>query len=166
MKCPNCAAKITAKNYDTDYEWYDCPKCGNSFTEKEILKGEVKSVLKKVPGDKRKTKVVSDRPVSASKKRKASDDDALAKYEAEALKPRASAEAESTRHRDEVPTKEILNVWADEIENIAEETGNKIDRLNAREFFAMNLWREVSFKQGVKARDKRLKVQHCAEHQL
>lgn len=166
MKCPSCGAKITAKHYDPEYQWYECPNCENSFTADEIEEAAHgtspgKRAREAKPSKKKPT---SNRPVAASKKRKAGDEEALAKHEAEALKPRKAVGADKPKHRDEVPTGEILNVWADEIENIGQDVGQRIDRLNAKEFFAMNLWRDLSYKHGVKARDKKISVPHCAEH--
>lgn len=184
MKCPNCATKITSKHYDPDYSWYECPNCGNAYSADEIEEANngtspgkrAKEVKANHPvdddekwaeiiiGKPKKKKPASNKPVARSKKHKAGDEEALAKFEEESLKPRKAADAGTSHHRDEVPTVEILNVWADEIEAIAEETGVKVDRLNAREFFSMNIWRDLSLKHGVKARDKRITVPHCKDH--
>jgi DNA-directed RNA polymerase subunit M/transcription elongation factor TFIIS len=152
MKCPNCQARIMAKNYDPDYEMYECPKCGGSFTPDEIVKQEVESL----------------KPVAKAKKRMTEiqeDEEAFAKFEAEELKPRKSADAATVHHRDEVPTGQVLNIFADEIELIGQEIGVQIDRLNAREFFAMNLWRTLALKHGVHARDKSIPHVLCEDHE-
>ena len=39
MNCPACGAKLTTKNYDATYEWYECPKCEEVFTYDEIVEG-------------------------------------------------------------------------------------------------------------------------------
>lgn len=91
----------------------------------------------------------------------AKDEEAVKEYEKQILVPKKKAG--DVRYRDEVPTSEILNIMADEIEDIMEESGGKIDRLNAREFYAMNIWRGLLVK-GVHARDKKVPMVKCKEH--
>ena len=152
MICPDCSGKISAKNYDPDYGWYECPKCEGCFTPDEIIRAEQNGK----------------KPIAKAKKRLTEiqeDEEALAEYEAEVLKPRKAAETRPPTHKDSVPTGQVLNIIADEIEAIGEEIGVPIDRLNAREFFAMNLWREM-IALGVEARESEFQVPLCNEHSL
>jgi hypothetical protein len=91
----------------------------------------------------------------------AKDEEAVKEYEKQILVPKKKAG--DVRYRDEVPSKDIINIMADEIEAIVDETGGKIDRLNAREFYAMNIWRGLLVK-GVHARDKKVPMTLCKDH--
>jgi hypothetical protein len=187
MKCPNCNTRITTKDYDVIYEWYECPKCEGCFTADEIEEaasgtspgkrsrsvshsgkkaGRGNSVGNSTAVD---SDIAADlariKPIAKGKKRLteiAEDDEAIAKHETEMLKP-VKAEKD-TKHRDEVATGQILNILADEIEAIGEETGVQITRVNAREFYAMNLLRDLKYKHGVHARDKEVPHVYCKEH--
>jgi hypothetical protein len=152
MICPDCGNKISSKHYDADYLWYECPKCEGCFTPDEILKTELNGKKKG--------------PIAKAKKRMTEiqeDEEALAEYEAEALKPRKAAESAPQKRKDTVPTGQVLNIIADEIEAIGEEIGVRIDRLNAREFFAINLWRSL-VPLGVEAREAEFQIPLCKEH--
>jgi hypothetical protein len=60
------------------------------------------------------------------------DEDALAQHEKKMLKPQQSDQAQGAG-KNEISTKEIINVVADEIEAIYEGTPFKIDRMNAED---------------------------------
>src|SRR5262245_19269070 len=109
MTCPSCSATISTKHYDPDYEMYECPKCGGSFTPDEIDE----AVSGTSPGKRRdesiRARLKRGLPVAKAKKRQteiADDAEALAEFEKEQLKPRRSEEANRVQHRDEVPTKQ------------------------------------------------------------
>jgi len=151
MRCTNCNSKITAANYDEDYEIFECPKCGAAFEEDELQEAENGSHPRvQAKGKKRRAEIQE-------------DEEAIAKYEAEQLKPQ-KAHAE-TKHRDEVATKDVLEIFADEIEAIWTEFGSPIDRLNAREFFAMNIFRPLTFEGGVQFREKEVPLVYCEDHE-
>jgi len=90
------------------------------------------------------------------------DKEALAEFEAKMLVP--IKKDTQTRHRDDIPAAEIINIMADEIEAVVEETGGRIDRLNAREFYAMNIVRSLLLKHHVSAREKEVPMVKCKEH--
>src|SRR5262245_44312165 len=73
-----------------------------------------------------------------SKKRKRGDEEAIAEYEKKLVVPTKSQDS-TTKHRDSVPTGQVLNIIADTIEEVFSESGRRIDRLNAKEYFAMNI---------------------------
>jgi hypothetical protein len=105
------------------------------------------------------------RPLAKGKKRQseiAADDEAIAKFEAEQMKPKKKADAE-VKHRDEIETSQLLEIVADEVETIWQEFGADINRLNAREFFAMNIIRPLRIN-GVHFRDKEVRAVYCKEH--
>lgn len=103
--------------------------------------------------------------VAKGKKRRtaiAEDAEAVQEYEKTLLVP--LKKSQDHRHRDEVPTKEILNIMADEIEDIMAETGGQTSALNAREFYAMNIMRSLLFKHEVHAREKVVPMVKCQDH--
>lgn len=100
-----------------------------------------------------------------AKKRKRGDEEAIAEYEKKLVTP-VKASDDEKRHRDAVPTGQILNIMADVIEEVFAENGKRIDRLNAREFYAMNIWRDLVIKHKVSAREVSMKVVLCPEHTL
>jgi len=64
----------------------------------------------------------------------------------------------------EIPTSHVVNVWADEIQAIYQESGVTLDDMNALDK-ALTLWRELHFKQGVHAKEKSFEVAACKEHE-
>lgn len=176
MKCPNCKAKITTKNYDPDYEIYECPKCSEAFTADDLEEAETGTSPRKRADagrplahpegeDERWAEIITGKPTAKGKKRQteiAADDEAIAKFEAEQMKPKKKADAE-VKHRDEIETSQLLEIVADEVETIWDEFGADINRLNAREFFAMNIIRPLRIN-GVHFRDKEVRAVYCKEH--
>lgn len=161
MKCPNDGTKITSKHYDPEYEIYECPKCGNAYTADELEEAENGTSPRK-----RAELAASGRPRAKGKikaEKIHADEEALAKYEAETLKTRKS-EDKSVHHRDEISTSDILEIVADEIESFCRESGFEIDRLNAREFYAMNIIRPLRIAHGVSFREKEVPAVYCKEH--
>lgn len=177
MKCPECKAKITTKNYDPDFDWYECSKCEGCFTADEIEEAEsgtsparrrsnardVSSGVDDLVGDVRRTKT---KVVAKGKKRRTEiqeDDEAVAKHEAEMLKPVKKDAPETHRHRDDVPTRQVVNIMADEIQAVYEEMGGRIDEVNAQDK-ALILWRQVKIDTGISARE--IDVPHilCSDH--
>lgn len=183
MKCPECQTKLSTKNYDAEFEWYECPKCEGAFTADEIEEAASGTSLaaRKRNGNSASGKNSTDarvrsdlqdaavrsssRPTAKGKKRRteiAEDAEAIAEHEATALK--VQPREKEAKHRDEVSFGQVVNIMADEIEVIAEETGTKVDRLNAREFYGVNLWRSLITQHGVSAREKAVPMVKCAEH--
>lgn len=102
-------------------------------------------------------------PVAKGKKRLtqiADDDKAIAEFEKAALKP-VRRQGSATHHRDEVSTREILEIVADEIEEIG---AGKVNRLNARDYYAMNLIRPLRLKYEISFRDQEVPHSLCKEH--
>lgn len=165
--CPSCGTKIAAKHYDPEYEWYECPKCEGCYTPQELESERSKRFVTRTAA--KKTRAGRDRRVRSGviakgKKRQTEieeDEEALAKFEQESLKPRKTKNV--VHHRDEIETSQVLNILADEIEAIGEEIGVEINRLNAREFYAMNLWRPLKLA-GISAREKSVPMRKCKAH--
>jgi hypothetical protein len=86
----------------------------------------------------------------------------IAEFEKKMLKP-VKAAASATRHRDEVPTNEVVSIMADELELIFQEFGGPIDRDNAEDK-ALTLWRQMFVHEGISARDKPVEHVLCEEH--
>lgn len=149
MTCPDCQAKITAKNYDADMEWYECPKCEGIFTPAELEESRPKREAPKAKGKKRQEEI-------------SADEEALATMEAEMLKP-VKKSAGDTKHRDELPIKEVVSIMADELQEIYREMGGTLDDLNARDK-ALTIWREIHYKEGVHAREKPVQHVLCGAH--
>lgn len=106
------------------------------------------------------------KPIAKGKKRRAEveeETEVIAKWEKEQLKPKVKAD-KSVKHRDEISSGQIMNIMADEIEAIGEETGVTIDRTNARDFYAYNLWIDLKFHHGVTAREKEVPHVLCRDH--
>lgn len=189
MKCPECGTKITTKHYDPDFQWYECPKCEGCFTADEIEEdNNGTSPAKRARQNRRlgsgsptgsrgvKSERASskhsgnrsgtNRPVAKGKKRRTEiqeDEEAAARHEAEMLKPVASAEPETKKHRDEVSTREVVNIMADEIQAYYEELGGKIDEINAQDK-ALTIWRQVKIDTGISAREIDVVYATCKEH--
>jgi Zn-finger nucleic acid-binding protein len=150
MRCIDCNKKISAKHYDPEFEWYECPRCEGCWTVEELEASRSPNGAK--PKAKAKVKLEA----------RENDAQAVTEYEKEAYVPVKAGKGE-TKHRDAVPTSQILNILADEIMEIAEESGQRVDELNAREYFAMNLWRVLQ-KSQITARDAEVKYKLCDEH--
>lgn len=161
MKCPKDGTKITAKHYDADYEIYECPTCGEAFSADDLEEAETGTSPRK-----RRELAAGTVPKAKGKKRQAEiveDAEALAKYEEKVFKAPVK-KAKEVKHRDEIQTGQILEIVADEIEAIWKEFGSKIDRVNAREFFAMNIVRPLRIEHDVHFRDKEIPARYCKEH--
>lgn len=160
MTCPECKHKITSKHYDPEMEWYECPGCEGCFTPDEleaarpsknpIVKGLKKAESKvKAKGKVRQSEILE-------------DEEAVAAFESEMLKP-VKASAGETKHRDELPTREVVSIMADELQEIYREMGGSLNDVNARDK-ALTLWREVHYKDGVHAREKAVEHVLCGAH--
>lgn len=151
MKCPECGHKLTKKNYDPEFEWYECPGCEGCFTDDEIVKedsGKPKLVAK---GKKRRTELQE-------------DEDRLEDMTKEiASKPVKAKGADTKHHRDELTTGQIVPIWGDEIQAIYEELGSSLDEVNAQDK-ALIIWREIYIHAGATAREDEFKIKLCKEH--
>jgi hypothetical protein len=65
--------------------------------------------------------------------------------------------------RNEVPTREVVNIMADEIQAVYSDMGSELDDVNAHDK-ALTLWRAISLK-GVRAKDQEVPYTHCEEHE-
>jgi hypothetical protein len=197
MKCPECDTKLTTKNYDPEYEWYECPGCEGAFTIDEIQGGTDESDKPKNRrqqgdrsrsqgakasggrGPQRKDARRADKgvqealrraerkgPTAKGKKRRteiAEDEEAVAAFEKEALKPVATQEGPK-QHRDEIETKQIVNIWGDEFQDIYHDLGmEEIDEHNARDK-ALIIWREIHYGHSAVAREAEVPAALCKEH--
>lgn len=151
MKCPECKGKIKATDYDTDYEWYECPKCEGCFTADEIIKDEIKK-QKNVPmakGKKRQTEI-------------AEDDEAIAEWEKKVVET-VVVQEKGTKHRDELQTREVVPTIAAEVQAVYEELGGRLDDANAMDK-ALILWRELHIASGIHAREQEVAMVKCKDH--
>lgn len=186
FRCPDCKGKIGVKNYDSDFEMYDCPSCGGMFQHHELIEhGEQSAAGNGSAGSQDGTRAVKKaktkekasrngkgqdrrvRPgvIAKGKKRREeqeSDAEADAK-QIEEITKNVKATKKEERHRDEIETGLVLNVMADEIEAICAEAGISMNRTNAREFYAMNLYRPLILA-GVRAREVDVPHKLCKEH--
>lgn len=92
----------------------------------------------------------------------AEDEEVIAKFEEEILIPKVK-QIEPKHHRDEVESRQVVNIWGDELEDIYEELGISIDTPNAQDK-ALILWRELRIQHGVTARDAEVSHAVCKEH--
>lgn len=91
-----------------------------------------------------------------------SDADAVAEHE-KAVAKNVVRSSLPVRHRDELPTKQVVNIMADEIQSVYAVLGMSIDDLNAKDK-ALNIWRHMHIKGHVTAREQDMDVVLCAEH--
>lgn len=102
------------------------------------------------------------RPVAKAKRRQeALDADQEALEEFDKHIPVVKAPKED-KPRNEVPTREIVNIMADEIQELYRLSGSELDEINARDK-ALILWRDQSTN-GIHARDKAVSHALCDEH--
>lgn len=146
MKCPNCGKKISEKNWDHEYEWYECAKCEGCFTADEIKPA---ATTVKAKG-KRRTEILD------------AEADALEEYDKKMLEPTVK-QTETTHHRDEIRTKEVVNIMADEIQVIYQELGLQLDELNAQDK-ALILWRDAKIYAHATAREQTVDHALCETH--
>jgi len=182
MKCPDCGAKITTKNYDAEYEWYECPKCEGAFTVDEMEasraqqtrneKGSSNGKAGRGRGKERKdargahkgVQTQNGKPIAKGKKRRTEieeDEQAVAQWEQEVLEPKVKHQ--ERHHRDELDTAQVIGIWQDEIQDIYDDLGLSIDEDNARDK-ALIIWREIHI-QGVAARDQEVPHALCKDHE-
>jgi hypothetical protein len=101
-------------------------------------------------------------PVAKAKKRQqALDADQEALEEHEKHIPVVKA-GKDEKPRNEVPTLEVINIMADEIQELYALNGSTLDEINARDK-ALILWRDLMMN-GVHARDKAVPHVLCEEH--
>jgi hypothetical protein len=154
MKCPECNSRITQTEYDSAFEWYECKSCEGCFTYAEILEGGVEEETNGKA-----------RPVAKGKKRRAEiaeDEEVIAEFEKEMVKPVNTDEPKISRPRDEAGTVEVCTVMAAEIQDIYSEMNVSIDEANAYDK-ALILWREMHAA-GAVAREHAVPHAACKEH--
>lgn len=170
MRCPECNSKIKATNYEPLYEWYECPKCEGAFTHDEILEAEQDATKTRKSVDRRKR--LSDNakrnaPIAKGKKRQAEReaDEELADEQVKAIvkKKEKHSDAGVKKHRDELPTGQVVNIMADEIQEIYHELGSELDEMNARDK-ALIIWRDLMIHGHVSAREQEVPMVLCGEH--
>jgi Zn-finger nucleic acid-binding protein len=188
MKCPECGAKITTKHFDAEYGWYECPKCEGAFLPNEIeearnaepsrkpkrnsrgkaygggrkerknARGTDEEIQKTLRGTGRKV-------LAKGKKRRteiAEDEEVIKEFEKEILKPTVKQQGPK-HHRDEVETRQVINIWGDEFQEIYHELGMELDEGNAQDK-ALILWREIHINHGAVAREAEVPHAVCKEH--
>lgn len=191
MKCPSCSRKLTTKHYDPEFEWYECPGCEGAFTVDEIQGGTDESdepedtegegdrsrskgtkasggrgkKRKDARGADKGVQAASGKPVAKGKKRRAEieeDEQAVEDFTAEIVQNTVKQESR-TKHRDEVETLAVVNIWGDEIQDVYHDLGSELDEVNAQDK-ALIIWREIHHIQGVSARDQEVAHALCKEH--
>jgi hypothetical protein len=103
------------------------------------------------------------KPVAKAKRRQeavTADEEALAEYEARI--PVVRSHAVEKKSRNEIPTRQVVNIMADEIQVVYEIMGSRLDDVNAHDK-ALTLWRDISAK-GVRAKDQEVPHTLCEEH--
>jgi len=119
-------------------------------------------VSKKIPVKKKKKGAV----IAKGKVRQTrieEDADALVEFEKKQSVVR-KGDGGSTMRADEVPTKEIINVWAVEIQDIYNEFGTRIDRTNAQDKAKTLLIELRAHTPHVRIRDHEFQVPDCGRH--
>ena len=146
MICPECRGKITSKNYDADYEWYECPSCGGAVTADEILKAEMeRSPAIKAKGKIRRTEYELDKAV-----------------EENAPIVKKSTIKQETKLG--VSSKESVKIITDTVEEVYQYFGQKIDHENAKDK-ALNIYRAMVYEgRGAAVREKEYEIPTCKEH--
>jgi hypothetical protein len=105
------------------------------------------------------------KPVAKGKKRRteiAEDAQRLIEDEQRILKDVRKSD-QGVRHRDEIETVQVVNIWADEIQAYYEDLGGSIDEINAQDK-ALTIWREIMTKSHVAAREQEIPYVTCKEH--
>lgn len=162
-QCPDCKKKISEKNYDDDFEMYECPGCGGLFQLSELVENGAKTAAGNGPGARSESQKAIPRAKGKLKKEALARDEEADAKQIEEITGNIKPKKKEERHRDEVQTGLVLNIIADEIESICEELGVQINRVNAREFYAMNLYRPLIMS-GVHAREQDVEYVTCKEH--
>ena len=99
------------------------------------------------------------KPVAKSKRRLSAEEEAVAKADATVSTVRRQVEK---KPRNEVPTGQVVNIMADEIQVVYEIMGSQLNDINAHDK-ALTLWRDISAK-GVRAKDQAVPHVLCKEH--
>lgn len=157
LTCPKCGKKLSVtKHYDPVFEWLECPKCEGCFTYDEIIEGGGNALEENHENGKA--------PIAKGKMRRteiADDAEALAEYEKKQAKP---VEVDAPKKsRDEVSTGEIVNIMADEIEELYRVFGREIDRTNSMDK-ALIVTRHLRTHGKVNFREKEVPHKLCKEH--
>jgi hypothetical protein len=173
--------------------WYECLKCEGCFTYDEVLEGGIsdepsESENGRQQGDRQGAKAgkagrgrgkkrkdagradkgvqaANGRPVAKGKKRRTEiedDEQAVEDYTKQIVTNTIKQESH-TKHRDEVDSISVVNIWGDEIQDVYAELGGELDEVNAQDK-ATILWREIHHLQGVPARDQAVEHKLCKEH--
>jgi hypothetical protein len=160
VRCPEDGTKITAKDFDAEYEFYACPKCGNLYTADEIEEANNGTSPRK-----RAEAATRIGPVAKGKKRRTEiqEDADLLDADAERILKDVTKQESRSKHRDEMPTSQIVNLWADEIQAIYHELGGTLDDTNAQDK-ALTLYREILTQTNVAVRDQEIPYVMCKEH--
>jgi len=104
-------------------------------------------------------------PVAKAKRRAtelAADEEAIAAYDAAVAKNVVRGPAQK-KPRHEVPTGEVVQILADEIELLYQEMGATIDRVNAEDK-ALTLFRNVAIYHGAVAVEHEVPHSLCEKH--
>jgi hypothetical protein len=166
MKCPECNTKITAKHYDSSYEWYECPKCEGAFTVDELQITSDSSVS--LGASATRNRSGKNVPVAKGKKRRTeiAEDKAAGDRQLEEMSTTIVATQKgATKHHDEIDSIGVVNIMADEISAIYEDLGGKLDEENARDK-ALILWRAVHYEANASAREREVKHVKCKAHAI
>jgi len=149
MVCPACETKLSvSKHYDAVYEWFECSKCEGCFTWDEILEGGGEALVEDVGEE------IPSPPKVVAKKKNAPQEE-----EEEEHKPQPVYYS-----RGELPTREVVNIIADEIQTIHAEMGNPVlDDLNAQEK-ALQLVRVLRTQTRVKITEGEVPHVLCENH--
>lgn len=91
------------------------------------------------------------------------DADALAEFEKAQTTKIVKAGRDGMRS-DEIPTEEVVQVWADELEEIYGEFGSRLDRTNAEDKAKTLLIELRAHIPTIRITEQEFEVPHCREH--
>jgi hypothetical protein len=91
------------------------------------------------------------------------DEEALAAFEKEQTKI-VKAQGRDGMRSDEIPTKEVVQIWADELEEIYHEFGSRLDRVNAEDKAKTLLIELRAHTPSVRITDHEYDVPNCGKH--
>jgi hypothetical protein len=147
VRCPDCKSKLTAENYDPEFEWYECSSCEGSFTADEILKAEMQGGIVKASGKVRRTQLELDETLAAT-----------------IQVPKISSSAGARAGRLQVPSRQIVNIISDVVEDVYRQLGSNIDRVNAEDK-ALTLYRAMVYEgTNTTVKEHEFQLPYCKEH--
>src|SRR5262245_4977931 len=107
------------------------------------------------------------KPIARGKQRRTRIEegaDAIAEFDKQSRKVKRGT-SDGTLRADEISTKEVVNVWADELVAIYEEFGSKLDEVNARDKAQTLLVELRAHSPHVRISEHEFEIPDCGEHE-